>query len=192
MHCNHIFVNDVFSTLINMSGSSSRIKNNFSIFQLSKQVNSFINTVDKDTVKKDSEEHEYDKHDQVITKAESEERIIVLLSVITFSLNTAFLACILNMLMITKEPKLIQYPHPAVVHKRPYLQVLFNNGSNQILSFHKTSLVFANFSFSEQDFYFYYHYNQQNSFVHGKYGSSVDKQGYSLTEERLVCISKTV
>ena len=169
-----------------MSGSSSRVKNNFSIFQLSKQINSFINTVgiDRNTNENNSEEHEYDKHDQVITKAESEARIIVLLSVITFSLNTVFLACILNMLIITKEPKLIQYPDPAVVHKLPYLQVLFKNGSNEIVSLQNTNLIHANFSFSEQDFYFYYHYKQQNSYIHGKFGSFVDKQGASSTEER--------
>ena len=127
-----------------MSVSNSRVKNNFSIFQLSKHINSFINTVgiDKDTNENNSEEHEYDKHDQVITKPESEARIIILLSVITFSLNTVFLACILNMLMITKELELIQYPDPAVVQKHPYLQVHFNNGSSEFVSFQNASSLF--------------------------------------------------
>ena len=82
-----------------MSRLSSKVKNNSSIFQLSKQINSFINTVgiDKDTNENNSEEHEYDKHDQVITKVESEARIIILLTVIALSLNKVFLVCILNM-----------------------------------------------------------------------------------------------
>ena len=82
------------------------------------------------------------KHYQVITKVESEARIIILLSVITFSLNTVFLACISNMLMITIELELIQYPDPAVVQKRPYLQVLFNNGSSEFVSFQNASSAF--------------------------------------------------
>ena len=148
------------------------MKNNFSIFQLSKQVNSFITTVGvgKDTKENDSEEHEYDKNDQVITKAESEVRIFILLSIFAFVLNSLFLMCIYHMLIITREPKLKEYPDPAVVQKLPYLQVQFNNGSSEIVSFKNASSVYSSFSFSKQDFYFHYYYNQQNSFIHGKYG----------------------
>ena len=120
------------------------MKNNFSIFQLSKQVNSFINTVGvgKDTKENDSEEHEYDKNDQVITKAESEVRIFILLSIFAFVLNTLFLMCIYHMLIITRELKVKDYPDPAVVQKHPYLQVLFNNGSSEFVSFQNASSLF--------------------------------------------------
>ena len=143
-------------SLHNMSSLLYRKKNRLLTFNFSRNIDAFINAISTEKTISDNKEFEYDKHDDVITKAESEVRIIVLLSFTSIILSVGLLLSITRvviMLAIDKESEIILYSYSRV-QKKPYLHVLFNNGSNEVITFgNETIPIYNNYSFSQQDFY---------------------------------------
>ena len=154
----------------------------FSIQQLSKQLNLFIQNTgliredNKNEIKDETQNLEYNKNDQLISKSESNDRIIILLLVIATILSLIFQALIITaFISLTKAFGKLQVNIPIRMAK-PYLQTIDSNGSIMIYepyffingTFEQSYLV-GNYSLPIlHDFYFSYEYRKEIIYLHGK------------------------
>ena len=157
-------------------------RKSFSIQQLSKQLNVFIQNTgiirenSKNEIKDETQELEYNKNDQLISKSESNDRIIILLSIIATILSFIFQALIITaFISLTKANGKLQVNIPIRMAK-PYLQTIDSNGTILIYEpyFHKNgtfqqSYLVGNYSLHIlHDFYFSYEYRKEIIYLHGK------------------------
>ena len=91
----------------------------------------------------------------MITKAESEVRIFILLSIFAFALNTLFLICIYHMLIITMEPNLENIQILQWFKKFRICKSCSTMDPVNLCHF-RTQVVHSSFSFCKQDFYLSY------------------------------------
>ena len=113
---------------------------------------------------------EFDKNDQLVSKYESEVRIVVILCVLSM-LNISILATLIITISeaIKNELKIIPIEIPTL-SKVPYLQAIFKNGSVYSSQYknHTFSNLKHNFNLpTAADFYFHFEYKEKMSYIHG-------------------------
>ena len=138
--------------------------------QLTK-LNNFIINQETNEAKLEENVLEFDKNDQLISKSESECRIIAILGVV--ALINQFILSALTILLIDNlkhELKMLPFELP-VQFKIPYLQVILNNGSVLLSHFKEDTFFNYQHQFDLPTFANYYYsfdYRGKMSYIHGK------------------------
>ena len=137
--------------------------------QLTKLNNFIINQTNEAKLKENV--LEFDKNDQLISRSESECRIIIFL-VVTALINEFILSAltILAYNNLKHEHETNDFPTP-IHFKMPYLQVILNNGS--VFSSHFNEDTFFNHKHQFDlpmlaNYYYSFDYKGKMSYIHGK------------------------
>ena len=113
---------------------------------------------------------EFDKHDQLISRLESEGRIFTILAIICFINNCIFSALIVSFGKFEKNVEVFPVEIP-VRFKQPYLDAILKNGS--VFSSHYSNTNFLTFEFKFSlpkiaDYYFSFENNHEITYIHGR------------------------